>query len=221
MLAEAAALLAALVPLFILLYVLQCAWFIRTQSFTVDESDHIIAGLEAWRFGELSDGMSIRRWRDFGSHFRLSAPIGSTRTGLVTLPGRNRFMLDLNWTWLCNPTPSATQAGTPTKRRSHPTGAGGLALSRRSTNVCLGSHLLLVLWFTARRLFSRKRRDFHACLGDTFSELIAHYSVATTDGAGTLFTFAAVAQLIRWRHNPASSQTSLLGILLEHCCSPS
>jgi hypothetical protein len=42
----------------LLVYVAQCAWFIRTQSFTNDEPEHLVAGLEAWRFGE------FKRWHD-------------------------------------------------------------------------------------------------------------------------------------------------------------
>ena len=47
-----------IVALLILIFVLQCAWFIRTQSFTNDEPEHIVAGLEAWRFGE------FKQWHD-------------------------------------------------------------------------------------------------------------------------------------------------------------
>jgi hypothetical protein len=47
-----------LVPLLILIYLTQCAWFIRTQSFTNDEPEHLVAGLEAWRFGE------FKHWHD-------------------------------------------------------------------------------------------------------------------------------------------------------------
>jgi hypothetical protein len=35
-------------------YVLQCAWFIRTQSLTWDEPIHIISGLEMWRQGHFA-----------------------------------------------------------------------------------------------------------------------------------------------------------------------
>ena len=35
-----------------LLFVVQCVWFISTQSLTNDEPEHISAGLEAWRYGE-------------------------------------------------------------------------------------------------------------------------------------------------------------------------
>ena len=34
-----------------LIYVAQCAWFIRTQSLTYDEPVHIAEGLNAWRYG--------------------------------------------------------------------------------------------------------------------------------------------------------------------------
>ena len=40
------------------IYIAQCAWFIRTQSFTNDEPEHLVAGLEAWRYGEFA------RWHD-------------------------------------------------------------------------------------------------------------------------------------------------------------
>ena len=41
-----------LVVLLLALFVAQCVWFIGTQSFTNDEPEHIVAGLEAWRYGE-------------------------------------------------------------------------------------------------------------------------------------------------------------------------
>ena len=44
--------------------------------------------------------------------------------------------------------------------------------------------------------------------------LIAHFSVATTDGIGTLFIFLAAFQLVRWRRNPTAGQTVLLGLVL-------
>ena len=47
-----------LVPLLIFVFLAQCAWFIRTQSFTNDEPEHLVAGLEAWRFGE------FKQWHD-------------------------------------------------------------------------------------------------------------------------------------------------------------
>lgn len=47
-----------LVAVLILIFVLHCLWFIRTQAFTNDEPEHLVAGLEAWRFGE------FKRWHD-------------------------------------------------------------------------------------------------------------------------------------------------------------
>jgi hypothetical protein len=39
-----------LVPsILLLVYIVHCAWFIRTQSLTYDEPPHIRAGMEAWR----------------------------------------------------------------------------------------------------------------------------------------------------------------------------
>ncbi len=67
-----------LVPLLILVFVLQCAWFIRSQSFTNDEPEHIVAGLEAWRFGE------FKQWHDQPPLARL----------LFTLP-----LLKSNWSY--------------------------------------------------------------------------------------------------------------------------
>jgi hypothetical protein len=40
------------------IYVAQCALFIHTQSFTNDEPEHLVAGLEAWQFGE------FKHWHD-------------------------------------------------------------------------------------------------------------------------------------------------------------
>ncbi len=65
-----------MVPLLILIFVLQCAWFIRTQSFTNDEPEHLVAGLEAWRFGE------FEHWHD-------QPPLGRL---LFTLP-----LLRVDW----------------------------------------------------------------------------------------------------------------------------
>ena len=67
-----------LVPLLLLLFVLQCAWFIRTQSFTDDEPEHLVAGLEAWRFGE------FQRWPGH-------PPLGRM---LLALP-----LLNTNWSY--------------------------------------------------------------------------------------------------------------------------
>src|SRR6266704_3622299 len=44
--------LALLLPLaLVAAYIAQCAWFIRTQSFTFDEPVHIVTGWDMWRHG--------------------------------------------------------------------------------------------------------------------------------------------------------------------------
>src|ERR1700751_4147957 len=40
----------ALPAFLLLIYVLQCVWFARTQSFVYDEPLHISTGLDAWRY---------------------------------------------------------------------------------------------------------------------------------------------------------------------------
>src|SRR6266849_3231744 len=42
-------------------YLAQCAWFIHSQSFTVDEPLDIRSGLEQWRTGQYSGGLG---WND-------------------------------------------------------------------------------------------------------------------------------------------------------------
>jgi hypothetical protein len=203
--------------LLILLYVLQCAWFIRTQSFTLDESDHIIAGLEAWRFGE------FERWHEHPPLARLWFALPLVRTdwkyenraaGSSGQPIHSGSRLDE--ALQADPHRSQDGQGWYIDEEAIPLQpAPEVWLYRaRSMNVLFGATLLLLLWFTARRLFSDGTATFMLALAVLSPELIAHFSLATTDGAGTLFTFAAVVQLIRWRHNPARGQTLLLGVLL-------
>ncbi|MGD1213932.1 MAG: glycosyltransferase family 39 protein [Terriglobales bacterium] len=203
--------------LLILLYVLQCAWFIRTQSFTVDESDHIIAGLDAWWFGE------FERWHEHPPLARLlfALPLLGTdwkyenrATGSNGQPIHTGSRLDE--TLRTDPHRSQDGQGWYLDEEAVPLQpAPEVWLYRaRSMNVLLGAALLVLLWFTERRLFSEGAATFMLALAAFSPDLIAHFSVATTDGAGTLFTFATVAQLIRWRHKPARGETLLLGIVL-------
>ena len=72
----------------------------------------------------------------------------------------------------------------------------------------------LALWFAARRLFSEGAANVALALFAFTPSLIAHFSVATTDGIGTLFIFLAAFQLVRWRRNQTAGQTVLLGLVL-------
>lgn len=172
-----------LVPVLILIFIAQCAWFIRTQAFTNDEPEHLVAGLEAWRFGE------FKRWHDQPPLARLLFAIPLQKT---------------NWSYKLvddevNPvTPKAE-----------------VWLDRsRPINVVLGVALLLLLWVTARRLFSESAANFALALAVLSPDLIAHFSLATIDGVGALFIFAVAIQLARWWMNPTRGRALWLGVLL-------
>jgi hypothetical protein len=172
-----------LVPLLMLIYLAQCAWFIRTQSFTNDEPEHLVAGLEAWRFGE------FKHWHD-------QPPLGRL---LFTLP-----LLNTDWKYDL------------IEDQVHPvTPAPEVWLYRsRPVNVLLGVALLLLLWGTARGLFSEAAANFVLALAVLSPDLIAHFSLATIDGVGCLFIFACAAQSLHYRRNPSRIQAAILGLLL-------
>jgi hypothetical protein len=172
-----------LVPLFILIFVLQCAWFIRTQSFTNDEPEHIVAGVEAWHFGE------FKQWHDQPPLGRLlfTLPLLNTSLSYRYTDDQIRPIAPAPEVWLC---------------RSRP------------VNVLLGVALLLLLWGTARELFSEATANFVLALAALSPELIAHYSLATIDGVGCLFVFACVVQWIRYWRSPSRAQSVVLGVLL-------
>jgi Dolichyl-phosphate-mannose-protein mannosyltransferase len=171
-----------LVPLLLLIFVLQCAWFIRTQSFTNDEPEHIVAGLEAWRFGE------FQHWSD-------QPPLGRL---LFSLP-----LLNTNWQYQL------------IDKQVHPiTPAPEVWLYRaRPVTVLFGIALLLLLWATARNLFSETAANFVLALAVLSPDLIAHFSLATIDGIGCLFVFACVVQWLRYWRNPSWAHAAILGVL--------
>ena len=173
----------ALVPVLILLYVLQCAWFIRTQSFAMDEPWHIVAGLEALRFGE------FERWQEHPPLARmfLVLPLLAKDVGYGMLDTTVRPLHPAPEQWL------------------YPT---------RAMNVLLGVSLLLLLWFTACRLFSEGAATFVLGLAVFSSELVAHFSLAMNDGAAALSIFAVAVQWIRWRSSPTRGRLVSLGLLL-------
>jgi hypothetical protein len=175
-------------PLVLLLvYVAQCGWFIRTQSFTFDEPIHIVTGLEMWRYGRIQD------WNDHPPLQRL----------LCTLPLiRQKWQVDVQGHF-----PQFTASG------FHP-GPQQMADRGRAVSVALGILLALVLWTTTRRLFSEGAANLALGIFAFSPALIAHYSLITTDGIGVLMIFATAVQLLRWRHNPTRGQTALLGVIM-------
>ena len=168
-------------------FALQSLWFIQTQSLTYDEPAHIIAGIDAWQHGRLE------KWNDH-------PPLGRL---WLTLP---LARVDSQFAWQKLPTGYRVMAMQPVPEV--------LALRTRLMNAVLGLTLGIALWFAARRLFSVGTANVALALFVFTPSLIAHFSVATTDGIGTLFIFLTAFQLVRWRHRPNWPQTALMGLVL-------
>src|ERR1039458_5683057 len=168
-------------------FAMQSLWFIQTQSLTYDEPAHIIAGIDAWRHGR------FEHWNDH-------PPLGRL---WLTLP---LARADSQFAWQQLPTGYRVMAMQP--------GPEEIALRTRPMNLLLGIALGVALWFAARRLFSEGAANVALALFVFTPSLIAHFSVATTDGIGTLFIFLTAFQLVRWRHQPNWLNTVLMGFAL-------
>lgn len=171
----------------LLLFAIQSLWFIKTQSLTYDEPAHIIAGSEAWRMGK------FERWNDHPPLGRLwlTLPIAGTPLNYqVQFTDRDFLVTRLN------------------------PGPEWLAWHTRPMNTWLGLALGVALWFATRRVFSEGAANVGLALFAFTPSLIAHFSVATTDGIGALFIFLVALQLIRWRHRRTPAQSVLMGLLL-------
>ncbi|HYV75868.1 MAG TPA: glycosyltransferase family 39 protein [Candidatus Binatia bacterium] len=168
-------------------FTLQSFWFVNTQSMTYDEPAHIIAGVDAWRHGR------FEHWNDH-------PPLGRL---WLTLPIRD---LDSQFVWRQLPSGYRVESMQPLPEE--------MAARTRPMNTLLGIFLGLALWFATRRLFSLGAANVALALFTFTPSLIANFSVATTDGIGTLFIFLVAFQLIRWRQKPNWWQTTLLGLAL-------
>jgi 4-amino-4-deoxy-L-arabinose transferase-like glycosyltransferase len=71
-----------------------------------------------------------------------------------------------------------------------------------------------LLWNTARKMFSGGAGTLALALFVISPAVIAHFSVATTDGAATFFIFLTAVFLLRWRGNPSFANTTSFGVLL-------
>ena len=169
-----------------LIYVAQCAWFIRTQSLTYDEPVHIAEGLNAWRYG---------RFEQYNDH----PPLARL---WCTLP-----LLDQKWQVDIEQLPDAFRV---TRIAPDPL---ALAWRARAMNVLFGLLLAWLVWRAADQLFSRTAANFALALFAFSPSLIAHFSIAATDGAATLFIFATAWALVRWREQPTWRRTAGLGLL--------
>src|SRR5476649_904838 len=110
-----------------LLYVAQCACFIRTQSLTYDEPVHIAEGLNAWRYG---------RFEQYNDH----PPLARLWCALP--------LLDQKWQVDIEQLPDAFRI---TRIAPDPV---ALAWRARAMNVLLGLWLSWLVWRAADRLFS-------------------------------------------------------------------
>ncbi len=172
------------------MYTGQCLWFAGTQSLTYDEPTHIIAGLDAWRH------VQFTQWNDQPPLARvlLTAPLilshGSWRLDNLGPSGANF------WTISIRPDPVA------------------LAWRTRPVNIALGLLLATLLWITARRIFSIGGANLALALFAWSPALIAHFSLATVDGATTLLLFATAISVTRWRLNPSWLATIGVGLVM-------
>jgi len=173
--------------LFAVLYVAQCAWFIRTQSLTYDEPVHIAEGLDAWRYG---------RFEQYNDH----PPLARL---WCTIP-----LLDQKWQVDIEQLADGFRV---TRITPDPV---SLAWRARGMNVLLGLGLAWLVWRAADRLFSWTAANFALALFAFSPALIAHFSIAATDGAASLFIFATAWALVRWRLYPTWKSTFGLGLVL-------
>jgi dolichyl-phosphate-mannose--protein O-mannosyl transferase len=170
-----------------ILYVVQCAWFIRTQSLTYDEPVHIAEGLNGWR---------NQRFEQYNDH----PPLARL---WLTLP-----LLNPAWQVDVQKLPDSFHI---TRIAPDPEVLAGRA---RAMNVVLGLLLAWLVWRAANQLFSRGAANFALALFAFSPSLIAHFSIAATDGAATLLIFATAWGLRGWRWQPTWKRTFLLGLLL-------
>jgi 4-amino-4-deoxy-L-arabinose transferase-like glycosyltransferase len=178
---------AAIPAVLLILYVAQCLWFIRTQSLTYDEPQHIALGLEAWRDGRFQK-------------FIQTPPLARLWCTLPLLSRKWQMNLEF----------------LPAGFRLHGVQPDVMALTSRARamNLGLGVLLGLLLWLTATKLFSDGAANFVLALFAFCPSLIAHFSLATTDGAATLLVFAAAVQLVRWKNAPRWKATLICGVVL-------
>lgn len=188
--------IAALVPAVLLaIFALQCLWFIRTQSLTYDEPVHIAEGLKAWRAGQFEE------YNDHPPLMRL----------LCTLP---LVVTEKASKWQVQVERLAVGFRIP---RIEPDPVS-LAWRARLVNVVLGLIFGVVLWRKAVKLFSLAAANFALALFAFSPSLIAHFSLATTDGAAALLIFVTALAIVRWKEAPtwknALTGAVVLGVLL-------
>ena len=178
-----------LIPVVLLVvFALQGAWFICTQSFSWDEPLHLEAGIEEWRHGS---------FRFVSDH----PPLGHLLPAVFVAHDKS-----VQLQFVIEPRVLDLVAVSPDPE----------FVARRSRPVILMFGLMLgvLLWITARGLFSEGAANFALALFAFSPSLIAHFSMITTDGVTALTCFATAVQLMRWRKNPSARKLVLLGLLM-------
>lgn len=168
-----------------LLFVAQCVWFINTQSLSNDEPLHIIAGLDAWRLHR------FERWNDHPPLVFLlcTLPLLTNQTQIEIQP-------DAKYADAIYPSPET------------------IARAARPVIVLLGVLLGVLVWWTARRLFSEGAANFALALYAFSPSLIANFSITCNDGAVALIVFVTAMQMVYWRRTQSWGRTIALGLVL-------
>ncbi|MGZ4821456.1 MAG: glycosyltransferase family 39 protein, partial [Terriglobales bacterium] len=174
-----------IIPLvLVLLYLAQCAWFIRTQSFTIDEPLNIVAGLAHWH-----GNPSVADDNPPAARLLCSVLLLGSRSGRIIAadpdfdPGFGLDPYDVAW-------------------------------RTRSMNVLLGIALGIALWCAAKRLFSLGAANFALALYAFSPPVIAHFSIVGTDGIAALMIFVTAVQVARFRRDPSWRNALLAGAAL-------
>jgi hypothetical protein len=171
------------------IFVCECVWFMRTQSLTFDEPIHIAEGLDALRNHRFQD------WNDHPPLARLwcALPLFANsgyRINALPLLGPEGKISDFA------PDPQA------------------IAVRARSMILVLGLILGLLIWQTARRMFSSAAANLALALFVFSPALVAHSSLATTDCIAALMILATAAALPWWRKRPTLARTGIFGVVL-------
>lgn len=165
----------------LLIFTGQCLWFINTQSITTDEPGHITAGLANWKYG---------RFTILEDH----PPLGRK---IITAPLYYFTSVDLDLVqWKAEDVPIGL---TPQ-----------LLKWPRYVVMLMGVLLGALLWQVVARIFSDSAASFALALYCFSPSLISHFSLATTDGIGTLAFFLGATAFAIWINDPSWKHTWLL-----------
>jgi 4-amino-4-deoxy-L-arabinose transferase and related glycosyltransferases of PMT family len=168
--------------LLLLIYTGQCLWFIGTQSFTLDEPAHIKAGLAMWRYGK----------------FVIQTDNPPLARKIATAPLYYFTNVDVDNMLPINALPIGLKP-------FH-------AWYVRLPFVLCGIILAVSLWLVTVRTFSESAATFVLALFAFSPGMIAHFSVAATDGLGVLTLFLAAIAFARWVNAPSWRNSAVLAV---------